>query len=101
MVLFGGLAYFMVRGLSNRKGLFSNLWQILFGVICMGLLTFWQQDLDARIIDEVAEAGIDVENIAYSFVNIAEYIYMIGIAVTGFMFLRSGRDAKRWFPAKK
>lgn len=101
MVLFAGLAYIMVGGLSSRKGLFSSLWQIVFGVIGMGLLTLWQKDLDSRLMGEIANSGIDVETIAYSFVNIAEYIYLIGIAVTGFMFLRNGRDAKRWFPAKK
>ncbi len=101
MVLFAGLAYIMVRGLSNRKGLFSSLWQIVFGVIGMGLLTLWQKDLDGRLIGEIADAGIDIDTVAYSFVNIAEYIYLIGIAVTGFMFLKNGRDAKRWFPAKK
>ena len=101
MVLFGGLAYFMVRGLSSRKGLFSNLWQILFGVIGMGLLTFWQKDLDGRIINDIAEAGIDVDTIAYSFVNIAEYIYLIGIAGIGFVFFRNRQDIKNWFPAKK
>ena len=101
MVLFAGLAYIMVSGLSSRKGLFSSLWQIFFGVIGMGLLTLWQKDLDGRLIGEIADAGIDVDTVAYSFVNIAEYIYLIGIAVTGFMFLRNGRDAKRWFPAKK
>ena len=101
MLLFGGLAYLMVRGLSSRKGLFSNVWQILIGFVGFGLLTYWQKDLDGRIIAEVAEAGIDVETIAYSFVNIAEYIYLIGIAVTGFMFFRNGHDIKNWFPARK
>jgi hypothetical protein len=101
MALFGGLAYIMVNGLSSRKGLFSNLWQIVLGVIGMGLLTLWQKDLDGRLIGEIADAGIDMDTVAYSFVNIAEYIYLIGIAVTGFMFLRNGHDAKRWFPAKK
>lgn len=101
MALFGGLAYFMVRGLTGRKGPFSSLWQILLGVVGMGLLTYWQKDLDGRIINEIAEAGIDVETIAYNFVNIAEYIYLIGIAVTGFMFFRNRHDAKQWFPARK
>lgn len=100
MILFGGLAYFMVSGLTSRKGLFSSLWQILLGVVVMWGLTYWQKDLDGRIINEMAEAGIDVNTIAYNFVNIAEYIYLIGIAVTGYMFLRNMRDAKRWFPAK-
>jgi len=101
MILFGGLAYFIVSGLTSRKGLFSSLWQIILGVVGLGLLTFWQKDLDGRIIAEIAEAGIDVNTIAYSFVNIAEYIYLIGIAVTGFVFFRNRSDIKNWFPAKK
>jgi len=101
MLLFGGLAYLMVRGLTSRKGLFSSVWQILVGFVGFGLLTFWQKDLDGRIISEVANAGIDVNTIAYSFVNIAEYIYLIGIAVTGFVFFRNRQDIKNWFPAKK
>ncbi|MBK8782367.1 MAG: toll/interleukin-1 receptor domain-containing protein [Anaerolineales bacterium] len=100
MLLFGGLAYFMVKGLTSRKGLFSSFWQILLGVVVMWGLTYWQKDLDGRIINEIAEAGIDVNTIAYNFVNVAEYIYMIGIAVTGFMYFRNMRDAKRWFPAR-
>jgi hypothetical protein len=98
MILFGGLAYVIVRGLTGRKGLFSSLWQILLGVIGMGLLTFWQKDLDGRIINEMAEAGIDVNTIAFSFVNIAEYIYFLGIAVTGFMFSNGRR--KTLVPAR-
>ena len=101
MLLFGGLAYLMVKGLTSRKGLFSSFWQILLGVVVMWGLTYWQKDLDGRIISEIVEAGIDENTIAYNFVNIAEYIYLIGIAVTGFMFFRNMRDAKRWFPAKK
>ena len=99
MLLFGGLAYIIVSGLTSRKGIFANLWAVLFGVVCMGLLTFWQVELDTKIVSEVYDSGIDVDSIAYSFVNVASYIYMIGIAVTGYMFLRNGRDAKRWFPA--
>ena len=101
MALFAGLAYFMVSGLTSRKGLFSSFWQILLGVVVMWGLTYWQKDLDGRIINEIAEAGIDVNTVAYNFVNIAEYIYLVGIAVTGFMFFRNRHDAKQWFPARK
>jgi hypothetical protein len=101
MLLFGGLVYLMVKGLTSRKGLFSSFWQILLGVIIMWGLTYWQKDLDGRIVSEMVEAGIDANTIAYNFVNIAEYIYLIGIAVTGFMYLKNTRDAKHWFPARK
>ncbi len=101
MLLFGGLAYLMVKGLTSRKGLFSSLWQILLGVVVMWGLTYWQKVLDGRIVSEIVDAGIDINTIPYNFVNVAEYIYLIGIAVTGFVFFRNMRDAKRWFPAKK
>lgn len=101
IALFCGFAYFMVSGLTSRKGIFSSLGHILFGVVGLGLLTFWQKDLDGRIISQMAEAGIDVDTIAFSFVNVAEYVYLIGIAAIGFVFFRNNRDAKRWFPAKK
>ncbi|MBE0673010.1 MAG: toll/interleukin-1 receptor domain-containing protein [Anaerolineales bacterium] len=101
MALFCGLAYFMVRGLTSRKGLFSSFWQIILGVVGMGLLTLWQRALDENIMNEMADAGIDVSTIAFSFVNVAEYIYLTGILAIGFVFLRNRRDVKLWFPAKK
>ncbi len=101
ILLFCGLAYFMVSGLTSRKGIFSSLWPILLGIIGLCILSFWQKDLDGRIIGQMAEAGADVDTIAYSFVNITEYIYLIGLAAIGFVFFRNSRDAKRWFPAKK
>jgi hypothetical protein len=95
------LAFFMVRGLTSRKGGFSNLWQIIIGLVLMGMLVVWQVQLDQAIMLEMQEEGIDVETIAYSFVNVAEYIYLLGVLITGFMFFRNGRDAVRWFPARK
>ena len=70
MLLFGGLAYFMVKGLTSRKGLFSMFWQILLGVVVMCGLSYWQKDLDGRIINEFAEEGIDVKTMAYNFVDV-------------------------------
>lgn len=101
IILFGGLAFFMARGLTSRKGLFSNLWQIVAGIVLMGALVLWQIQLDNSIINEMAGAGVDVDTIAYSFVNVAEYIYILGIVVTGFVFFRNSQDSRRWFPSKK
>lgn len=101
MVLFAGLAYFMVSGLTSRKGLFSSLWPILLGVVGLGLLTFWQKDLDGRIVFQMIDAGVSEDEIPYSFINISEYIYLLGIAAIGFVFFRNSHDAKRWFPARK
>jgi hypothetical protein len=101
MFLFLGLAFFMVRGLTSRTGPFSKLWQVLIGVVIMGALVLWQMDLDAIIMKDMQDAGVDVNTIAYSFVNVAEYIYILGVGVTGFVFFRNGRDAIRWFPARE
>jgi hypothetical protein len=101
MLLFCGLASFMVRGLTSRKGLFSNWWQVLIGVVMMGGLVLWQVEVDQAIMLQVMEEGVDIDTLAYSFVNVSEYIYLLGIAVTGFVFFRNGRDIIRWFPARK
>lgn len=101
IALFGALAYFMVSGLTSRTGLFSSLWPILLGVVGLGLLTFWQKILDGRIVAQMIDAGVSEDEIAYSFVNIAEYVYFLGIAAIGFIFFRNRRDAKGWFPARK
>ncbi len=101
ILLFCGLAYFMVSGLTNRRGFFSSLWLIIIGILGLGFLMFWQKDLDGRIINQMAEAGVDVNTVAFSFVNVAEYVYFLGIFAVGFMFFRNRRDTKQWFPAKK
>jgi hypothetical protein len=101
MILFCGLAALMVRGLTSRKGLFSKFWQVLIGVVVMGGLVLWQVQLDTGIMEQMQDQGVDVETIAYSFVNVSEYIYLLGIAVTGFVLFRNGRDLIRWFPARR
>ncbi len=101
MFLFLGLAFFMVRGLTSRKGLFSNLWQVLIGVVIMGMLVLWQVQLDAIIMSNMQDDGVDVRTLAFTFVNVAEYVFILGVFVTGLVFFRNGRDAKRWFPARQ
>ncbi len=99
--LFCLLAYFMTRGLTSRKGLFSSLGLILAGILVLGLLVYGQKLLDESIISELHNEGINVDQIGFSFVDVGEYIYFLGIAAIGFVFFRNRRDAKQWFPAKK
>jgi len=101
IVLFFGLAYFMISGLTSRKGIFSSLWPILVGVVAFGALTYWQKYMDSRIASQMVSAGVDENDIAFNFINLAEYIYLIGIFAAGFVFFRNSRDAKLWFPARK
>lgn len=97
-ILFFGLAYFIVSGLTSRKGIFSSLWAVLLGVVGLALLTYWQKLLDGELAYSIAsQLGEDVGLT----INYIEYVYYLGIAVTGLIFLRNRRDIKQWFPAKK
>ncbi|MEP7134151.1 MAG: toll/interleukin-1 receptor domain-containing protein [Chloroflexota bacterium] len=101
MLMFTGLAYFMVRGLTSRKGIFSRFGVIVIGIVILGILLFWQSILDSNILLEMEDANISTEDVGISFTNLAYFIYFLGIAVTGFVFLGNRRDLKNWFPARK
>jgi len=101
MALFVGLAYFMIRGLTSRKGAFSSFRSIIVGIVILGILLFVQNILDGNIIDELASAGINTDEVGISFVNLGFLIYFLGIFLIGFVFLRNRHDTKLWFPAKK
>jgi hypothetical protein len=101
LILFTALTFIMVRGLTSRKGLFSRFGLILLGVILLGALLQWQIALDNNIIDEMYDAGVDIGEIGFSFTNYLSYIYILGIVLTGFVWLRNRDDIKNWFPAKK
>jgi hypothetical protein len=99
IILFLGLTYFIVNGLTSRKGFFSSLWTILLGVVGLGILTFWQKVLDNAVAEALAsQLGVDVGG---NFIVYIEYVYYLGAAVAGLIFLRNRRDVKHWFPAKK
>jgi len=99
IVLFLGLAYFIINGLTSRKGFFSSLWTILLGVVGLALLTEWQKQLDGAVAHAlVSQLG---EEVGGNFIVYIEYVYYLGIAVAGLVFLGNRRDVKHWFPAKK
>jgi hypothetical protein len=101
LLLFIGLTFFMVRGLTSRKGLFSRFGLIVLGVVILGGLLYWQITLDNTIIYEMEAANIDTSDIGFSFTNYLSYIYILGILVTGVVWLRNRNDIKNWFPARK
>lgn len=100
MILFGVLAYFMVRGLTSRTGFFSRFRNLVGGVIAMGVLLFWQAFLDAAILEEWAAAGVDPSEIGFSFANAAIPIYILGIVLTALIYFRNRDDIPNWFPAR-
>jgi hypothetical protein len=101
LLLFSGLAYFMVRGLTERTGFFSRFRFIIVGIVLLGILLVWQGILDTNILTEMEYAGVDTTEIGISFTNMALLIYFLGIGLTGFVILRNRQDIGNWFPAKK
>jgi len=101
LILFSGLTFFMVRGLTSRKGIFSSFRSIILGIVILGVLLIWQSALDGNILLEMEEAGIDPGEVGISFANLAFLIYFLGIAVTAFVIFRNRQDIRNWFPARK
>jgi TIR domain len=101
LILFIGLAFFMVRGLTSRKGFFSRFRTIVGGVFALGILLIWQAALDGAILEEMEAAGIDSSEVGISFSNLAIFIFFLGIALTTFVIFRNRNDIKNWFPARK
>jgi TIR domain len=101
MIVFCGLAYFMVRGLTSRKGAFSSFRSILIGIFILGLFLFAQLLLDSSIVQEMADAGADISEIGISFVNLAFIVYFLGIFSIALVFFRNRHDVHLWFPVKK
>ncbi|HRQ23265.1 MAG TPA: toll/interleukin-1 receptor domain-containing protein [Anaerolineales bacterium] len=101
ILLFCGLAYFMIRGLTSRQGIFSSFRSILAGIVILGILVFAQSVLDVAVLEDMEYAGLDTSNVGISFANLTAGIYFLGLFLTGFVFIRNRRDAKQWFPAKK
>jgi hypothetical protein len=101
LILFSVLAFIMVRGLTRRRGVFSRFGLIVVGVVALGILLFWQAALDGAILEEMEASGIDTNEIGISFSNLALFIYLFGIILTGLIILRNRSDIKNWFPSKK
>ena len=101
MLLFSAAAFFMVRGMTRRQGIFSSFRSVVVGVLFLGILLMWQSALDTNILLEMEEAGIDSSEIGFSFTNFSYFIYFLGFAATGMVFLRNRRDIRNWFPARK
>ncbi len=98
LILFIGLTFFMIRGMTRRKGLFARFAWIITGIIGMGLLILWQSNLEFLIFEELDFYGLDEPS---SFLWVTYMIYFLGIFVLGFILYRNRLDVKRWFPAKK
>ncbi len=99
LVLFGLVCYFMVRGIVNRRGLFASLWMVILGLIVLGLLIYWQDELNLAFLDAVG--SLDNLNDLRGFsADYPPYLYGIGgLGMAIFMAVRF-RDVRLWFPAR-
>ena len=99
LVIFGVISYFMVRGIVNRRGLFASVWTIAVGIVLLGVLVYWQDELNLEFQDAVGSLSNLNDLRGYS-ADYPPYIYGIGsLGMAIFMGIRF-RDVRFWFPGK-
>jgi len=99
LIVFGLLCYFMVRGIVNRRGLFASVGMVILGLIVLGVLVYWQDDLNLNFLDAVGSLS-NINDIRGFSADYPPYIYGIGtLGMAIFMAIRF-RDVRFWFPAK-
>jgi hypothetical protein len=99
VILFCVLTFFVLRGVTTRKGWFASFWVLIVSLIGIGGLLLWQVDMATAASEELETAtGNDTTNIA---LYLPFLIYFIGIIAMLIVFFRNRRDLQRWFPARK
>lgn len=98
VLLFAGLSFFMVKGLTSRTGLFSSIKMFIAGFIVQGLLVFGIRAFDDYIYGIVFDqTGIDL---GYTFTYLGIWVYLFGLIVLAIIYFRNRLDIHRWFPYK-
>lgn len=99
VLLMAVLSFFMVRSLTSRTGLFSNIKTFMAGFIIQGLLVLGIRAFDNFIYDILLnEAGVDV---GFTFTYLGTWVYLIGLVVLAIVYFRNRLDMKRWFPSAR
>lgn len=96
LILFGGIAYFMSRGLVTRKGFFSSLTGLITGTVGLGVIIFWQGAIDGNILDIL---NLEVDNRGYSSLY-PYYLFVYGGLLMLIFLIIKRKDLMRWFPAR-
>ncbi len=101
IILFCVLTFFVIRGVTTRKGWFASFRVFVIGFIAIGALLFWQVSMAATAGGELdASASEDFLSTELA-IYLPFIIYFIGIIVMVVVFLWNRRDLRRWFPARK
>src|SRR6266508_1373060 len=99
LIIFVVLCYFMVKGIVNRRGLFTSVWMVILAIIVLGVIIYWQDILNGDFLDAVGTLTNENDLRGFS-ADYPPYIYGIGtLGMLIFMAIRS-RDVRLWFPAK-
>jgi hypothetical protein len=99
LIVFGVLCYFMVRGVVNRRGLFSSVGMIILAIAVLGVLIYWQDNLNLAFLDAVGTLS-NVDDPRGFSADYVPSIYGIGsLGMALFMIIRA-RDVRLWFPSR-
>jgi len=97
LILFGVIAYFMGRQLLARKGFAASLGGLLFGMLLLGVIIYWQTAIDSSVL-----SILDLEEDSFGISSYyPTYFYLIGNLVMAVYLFINRADLKRWFPARK
>ena len=97
LVLFGVIAYFMGRHLVSRKGFAASLGGLIFGMLLLGAIIYWQIYIDSTVLD-ILDLEEDYLGLSSQY---PMYFYLVGnLAMAVYLFINHA-DLKRWLPARK
>ncbi len=96
LVLFGVIAFFMARQLITRKGPAASWVGLIFGMLLLGVVIYWQTMIDSSVLDIL---NLEEDSLGYSSYY-PTYFYLVGnLAMSVYLFFNRA-DLRRWFPAK-
>lgn len=96
LILFGGIAYLMCRGLVTRKGFFASPTGLVTSAVLLGLIIWWQGAIDGTIFDIL---NLEVDDRGFSSLY-SYYLYIYGgLLMLVYLFIKR-KDLMRWFPAR-
>jgi len=88
-----------VKGVVNRRGLFSSVSMIVLAIVLLGAIIYWQDTLNLAFLDAVGSLD-NIDDLRGFSADYPPYIYGIGsLGMALFMILRA-RDVRMWFPAR-
>ena len=92
LILIGGLLFFLIRALVQRKGRLAGFVNFSIALVVFGILSFLQSVVPVSMIPDDNFSLADAYPV---------FAYAIGMTVMLVFLAFRYRDVRRWFPAKK